>query len=1056
MPSPTHSQTRRLAASASTLLLLACPAQSAPLGGQVVTGNATIAQSGASGQTSTTINQTSSNVTLNWQSFNVGTSEAVNFVQPSASALAVNRILDTQGSQILGRINANGQVWLINPNGVLFGKDAQINVGGLLATTLDVSDSSLGAGTGKLNGTLRLGGTSTASVANLGTINAGQGGYVALIGHSATNSGNISAPGGTVALGAGSLVSVNFEGSKLLGLQVEQNQLNALASNGGLIQADGGQVLLSAGARDSLLASVVNNTGVLQAQTVQEQAGRIVLLAGMAAGTTQVGGTLDASAPKAGSGGFIETSAHTVDVSDSARITTASAQGQQGQQGQWLIDPVAFNIAASGGDITGSALSSALGYTDVSIQTGSNVDTAGGDITVNDTITWSSGKTLTLDAYRNITITSTMDAGAGLGGKLFLKYGQGSANGTIGGTTASYTVNAPVKLQAGSNFATQLGSSTANRRDYTVITRLGSAGDQGDASVTNSLQGLGYRARLTNGNYALGADIDASDTANWNCSGSTCSGFATLGGDNGSFGLVGSFDGLGHTISNLTINRPSAWSVGLFGSTATSARISNVGLVNAAVSGGQYVGSFTGLNWGEISNSYTTGRVVANGFYVAGGLVGYNEGIISDSASASTVTYGSALYSYQSSAGGLVGLNAGTVTGSHATGSVSISSNYSLDILSIVLTGGLVGYNRGGVINNSYATGTVSGTAEIGGLVGNNNGGTINQSYATGSVSGRNNVGGLVGGNASGTVSQSYATGSVSGSYTVGGLAGYNGGTTSQSYATGSVSGTNGVGGLVGVNGNNIIDSKAIGDVTGTDSVGGLAGENWGSITTSFAAGAVSGTASNVGGLVGYLYVEPDYPEWNATVTNSYFNNTKNSASNGAGTGLTTDQMLNSSNFVGFDFATTWKNDQGTSSPSLGSIASDSSTSSSTSSSSTSDSASITTFVIWPNLSAASNSSGTGAASSSDLLRHQAAYRAKSVTDIGNAASQLNGSSPLATMVLAGKVKVQEPGVRLSNSAMTLAVPSGSRNSESQLCLLSASTAVVDSAQCRVSSISPP
>ena len=114
------------------MLLLSPYAHAGPEGGQVVSGSGSISASGAT----TTINQASDKLSINWQSFNVGKTESVNFVQPSASALAVNRIFDTQGSQILGRINANGQVWLINPNGVLFGKDAQINVGGLLASTL--------------------------------------------------------------------------------------------------------------------------------------------------------------------------------------------------------------------------------------------------------------------------------------------------------------------------------------------------------------------------------------------------------------------------------------------------------------------------------------------------------------------------------------------------------------------------------------------------------------------------------------------------------------------------------------------------------------------------------------------------------------------------------------------------------------------------------------------------------------------------------------------------------------------------------------------------------
>ena len=179
--------------SAALLASLSGGAAAAPQGGQVVGGSGSISTSGSTGQSTTTINQASDKLSINWQSFNVGKTESVNFVQPSASAIAVNRILDTQGSQILGNVNANGQVWLINPNGVLFGKDAQINVGGLVASTLNPDDASIGSARSNFSG------NSTAGVVNFGQINTTQGGYVALLGHSASNQGSISAPGGTAA-----------------------------------------------------------------------------------------------------------------------------------------------------------------------------------------------------------------------------------------------------------------------------------------------------------------------------------------------------------------------------------------------------------------------------------------------------------------------------------------------------------------------------------------------------------------------------------------------------------------------------------------------------------------------------------------------------------------------------------------------------------------------------------------------------------------------------------------------------------------------------------------
>src|SRR5580658_6855615 len=167
---------------AATLSLGASFAQAGgPSGGQVIAGTGSIAQSG----TLTTITQSSPKLSLSWTSFNIAPQDTVDFVQPSASAIAVNRIFDTNGTQILGHLNANGQVYLINPDGVLFGPGAQVNVGGLVASTLDLNQASLDTSTRSFIG------TSTASVVNEGTINAAAGGYVALLGSHVSNQGAI-------------------------------------------------------------------------------------------------------------------------------------------------------------------------------------------------------------------------------------------------------------------------------------------------------------------------------------------------------------------------------------------------------------------------------------------------------------------------------------------------------------------------------------------------------------------------------------------------------------------------------------------------------------------------------------------------------------------------------------------------------------------------------------------------------------------------------------------------------------------------------------------------
>ena len=735
------STSRGLVAGAVALtggLFLAPFAQAGPAGGQVSAGAGSIAQAG----TNTTITQTSQNLSLNWKSFNVAPQETVNFVQPSVSAIAVNRIFDTNGSQILGHLNANGQVYLINPNGILFGAGAQINVGGLVASTLDLHDASLSgnARTFSANGA-----SGTGSIVNQGTINAANGGFVALLGNTVSNQGTITAPLGTVALGAGSAATLNFNGNSLVKMQIDQGVLNSLADNGGLIRADGGQVIMTAGAKEALLASVVNNTGKIEARTVQEHNGSIILLGGMTAGTVNVGGTLDASAPNGGNGGFIETSAAHVKIADAAKITTAAPAGNTGT---WLIDPVDFTIAATGGDITGAALGTLLASNSITVQTATSptatatnlIGSTGtnGDIYVNDAVSWSANNTLTLDAYRNININQSIGATTG---KLALLYGQGAV---AANNAATYKVNAAVNLSAGANFSTTLGSGGAVK-NYTVITSLGAVG-----SITaTDLQGMG--SGLTT-NYALGSNIDATATSGWN----TNAGFVPIGNSTANF--TGSFDGLGHTISSLTINRSATDNVGLFGVTGVGSVIQNVGLVNASVTGRQAIGGLVGDNSGTISSSYATGSVTGTSNYV----------------------------------GGLAGGNSGTISSSYATGSVTGSVNG-------ITVGGLVGDN-GGTISNSYATGNVSGNNYVGGLVGDNYSGTIRNSYATGNVSGSDYVGGLAGNNYGRTISNSYATGRVTGrvnGITAGGLVGSNVGTINTSYwnTTNNISGRVGIGG---------------------------------------------------------------------------------------------------------------------------------------------------------------------------------------------------------------------------------------------------------------------
>ena len=402
------------------------PASTAlPTGGVVTAGSASISQSGARMD----INQTSNRAILNWQQFNIGSQAQVNFTQPSASSVALNRVLGSDPSSIYGRLTANGQVYLVNTNGVLFGPSAKVDVGGLVASTMDVSDSDFLAGRARFsrNGT-------TAGVTNQGELTAAAGGYIALLAPGVINEGVVSASQGTVAFGAGEVITLNFSGSGLLSMKAEPSTVAALVDNRNLVQAPGGQVFMSAQAADSVQGGVIRNSGTIEAGGIMNDGGHVLLeasdriessgsisadggsngnggdvrlLADMERGSVNLSGTVSAKGgTQAGDGGFVETSGANVNLSNSARVSTLSAYGKTGN---WLIDPNNYTIAASGGNISGGTLSGNLEGGNITIQT-STMGTPGGngDIFVNDLISWSAGHTLTLQAVRNININNNI------------------------------------------------------------------------------------------------------------------------------------------------------------------------------------------------------------------------------------------------------------------------------------------------------------------------------------------------------------------------------------------------------------------------------------------------------------------------------------------------------------------------------------------------------------------------------------------------------------------------------------------------------------------------
>ena len=301
---------------AISLMMVGAAAYAAPVGGVVAAGSATIG--GVPG--SVVITQSTQNAVLNWQSFNVAQGESVRFVQPNSNSVALNRVLGSDPSSILGTLSANGKVFLVNPNGILFGKGASVNVGGLVASSLNIADADFMAGNYNFSG------AGKGAVVNHGAISA-PGGYVALLGVNVSNDGVIAARLGSVALAAGNAITLDVAGDGLLNVAINQGAVDALVENGGLIQADGGQVLLSARAAGGLLQGGVNNRGVIEARTLQNHNGTIRLLGDAQSGAVQVGGTLDASGLAAGqSGGTVQVLGNTVSLAGA----TINASGDAG------------------------------------------------------------------------------------------------------------------------------------------------------------------------------------------------------------------------------------------------------------------------------------------------------------------------------------------------------------------------------------------------------------------------------------------------------------------------------------------------------------------------------------------------------------------------------------------------------------------------------------------------------------------------------------------------------------------------------------------------------
>ena len=456
-----------------------------PTSGQVTDGKGSITQNGSN----MTITQSTDKMAVNWQSFGIAKGESVRFNQPSVNSVALNKVIGNDPSNIYGQLSANGKVFLVNQNGIYFSPTAQVDVGGLVASTLNINNSDFMNGKYAFSKT----GNGTAGIVNQGNIRTADGGYVALLGDQVINEGVIIANKGSVALGAGSSMTLDFAGDGLINLNVNQGAVNALAENKNLVQADGGLVVMTAKSAGDLIGTVVNNSGIIQAKSLTNVNG-VIRLDGGTSGTVAVSGTLDASGKDAGqTGGTVKVLGSEIGVTNAV----VDASGNKGggtvlvggnYQGKGSEQNAANTTVGKDVTIKADAVTEGKGGTvvvwaDNKTQFDGAISAKGGSLSGDGGLIETSGKILDIGAG----MTVTAEAKNGKGGEWLLD-------------PYDYTVNAAEASQIGMtlNNGTSVTISTAASTAAVKDGALTGVSGSGDITVTSQiLKNAGGDATLT-------------------------------------------------------------------------------------------------------------------------------------------------------------------------------------------------------------------------------------------------------------------------------------------------------------------------------------------------------------------------------------------------------------------------------------------------------------------------------------------------------------------------------------------------------------------------------
>jgi filamentous hemagglutinin family protein len=517
---------------APALIICAAVATSAhaddvlPTGANIVSGAASVTTTGGSMK----VDQTTDKLITDWQSFSIGEGNSVTFNQPGASSVALNRVVGQDPSKILGALSANGQVFLVNPNGVVFGRGAQVNAGSFVASTLALSNEDLLAGRYELSG-------DRGSILNEGTL---KGAVVALIAPTVTNAGTIE---GSTALAAGTNVALDFNGDGLLSVEVGGSTLATLVENRGLIQANGGVAILTAQGASSALAGVVSNSGVVQAGSIERRGGRIILEA--QDGRVSSSGTLDVSSRDDRGGRIVATGDHVL-IADGAHLNATGGRGGGeiyvggGWQGS---DPSIYQatetVVASGATLDASATGTGDGGTVVAwsdIHNSASVTRATGTFLARGGVTGGNGGRIETSGHSletagvrgsasapageaglwlfdpyNITISSSVNANGGFSTGTWTPSATNSnilntninalldggtnvtvTTGTSGGDIGDIVVNAPITKSAGADVTLTLRAANSIRVNEAITSTSGRMNILLDADNNNgSADGAG-------------------------------------------------------------------------------------------------------------------------------------------------------------------------------------------------------------------------------------------------------------------------------------------------------------------------------------------------------------------------------------------------------------------------------------------------------------------------------------------------------------------------------------------------------------------------------------